>query len=331
VSLDWLDHFSCEQFDFCLPWKIAGCQLSGLQPKPLPVNAVSEEHQPDLLVAQTCLRELTELSKDQVPVPDGLVPTALKLFLTGLGCGLLHVRLIITQAVTLNEDAVTHSKAHPYPLCLLQCTVFFKIHTEHRTASATLIQVTLQKQQDDVNASLKGDGQTRVNSIVARAAANHHGLYLCFGCAARSLTDMCPPRVFTPVSTPTQMKTGDSGDNLTFSKHDQVVGQCDVSSDLTESVKHGPSLPLKQPRHVPQEKYTVPDWNSPPKRIPFLLDSPQSAASGTSPPTCWPVPTSSWSKQLVLEELRTIAGTISSTPRLTKTSSRVTSGTHNQW
>ena len=178
---------------------------------------MSKEHQPVLLFRQTCLRELTELSKDQVPVPDGLVTIVLQLFLTGLGCGLRHVGLIITQClraqlqsictltrtrrmrvsefwrqvgvVTSNEDTVTHSRPHPCPLYSLPSTVFFKIHKDHGTASVTLIQVTLQKQQDNVNASLEGDGQTRVNSIVPRAV-NHHGLHLCFGCAARSLPGM---------------------------------------------------------------------------------------------------------------------------------------------
>jgi len=184
---------------------------NGIQSKTLPVDAVSEEHQPDLLVAQIRLRELTEWSRDQVPVPDGLVPVALQIFLTGLGCGLRHTQLTITQClraqlesictltqtrqmqvaqfwqqvgvVTLNEDAVTHSKPYTCPSCSLPSIVFFKIHKDHGTASATLIQVTLQKQQDDVNTSLHEDGQTRVKNIAA-CTANQHALYLCFGCAA---------------------------------------------------------------------------------------------------------------------------------------------------
>jgi len=232
--------------------------------------------------------------------------------------------------VTSNEDTVTHSRPHPCPLYSLPSTVFFKIHKDHGTASVTLIQVTLQKQQDNVNASLEGDGQTRVNSIVPRAV-NHHGLHLCFGCAARSLPGMWPPRVLSLMSTPTQMTPGASRDGLTSSQHNQVVGGCDDSSHLTESVKHAPSLPLKQLCYVPQEIYTVPDWNSPLKQTPSLPDSRQSSTSGTSPPTCWPIPTSSQSKQLVLEELHIITGTTSSTPCLTRTSGWVVSGTHNQW
>jgi len=125
--------------------------------------------------------------------------------------------------------------------------------------------------------------------MVARAA-NHHGLYICFGCAAPSLPDMCPPQVSSLVSTPTQMTQGNSRDSHTSSKHDQVVRGCGGSSDLSESVNHVSSLPLKLQRHAPQELYTVPDWNSPPKPITRALDSPWSAASGFSPPTCWPLP-----------------------------------------
>jgi len=52
--------------------------------------------------------------------------------------------------------------------------------------------------------------------------------------------------------------------------------------------------------------------NSPPKPITRVLDSALSKDSGASPPTHWPIPTSLHIKQLVLEELRIIAGTISS-------------------
>jgi len=85
--------------DFCLPWKIAGWQPSNLQSALLPIDAVSEEGQPDLLTVQTCLHKLSTWSRDEVPVPDGLVPTALYPFLTALGCGLKHTRLIVTQCI----------------------------------------------------------------------------------------------------------------------------------------------------------------------------------------------------------------------------------------
>ena len=203
MSLDWRDQFSCKHLDFCLPWKTAGWQPSNLQSKLLQVDAVPEEHQLALLAGQLCLHELTQRSKDQVPIPDGLVPIVFKTLLTGLGCGMRQTRLIITEmhsrpsavnmysyshstklvaefwrqvgVVTSNTDAVTHSKPQPCPLCSLPSTVFFKIHNDHR-----LIQVTLQKQQGNVNASLQGAGQTIVNSIAA-CAASHLGLYLCFG------------------------------------------------------------------------------------------------------------------------------------------------------
>jgi len=113
-----------------------------------------------------------------VPVPDGLVPIVFKTFLTKLGCGLRHTtRFIITQciraqlhsictltrtqrmrvaqfcpqvgSVTSNTEAVTHIKPQPCPVCSLPSTVFFKIHKDHWTATATLIQLTLQKQQDN--------------------------------------------------------------------------------------------------------------------------------------------------------------------------------------
>ena len=146
MSLDWHDQSSYEKLDFCLPWKIAGWQPSSLQSALLPIDAVSEEGQPDLLTAQTCLHKLSRRSRDEVHVPDRLVPTALYTFLTALGCG-LNTHLIITQciqaqlqsictltrtrrmrvaefwqqvgAVTSNEDAVIHARPQ---LCLL-CTL----------------------------------------------------------------------------------------------------------------------------------------------------------------------------------------------------------------
>jgi hypothetical protein len=191
-----LDQSCCEKLDFCLPWKIAGWQPSSLQSALLPADAVSEEGQPDLLTAQTGLHKLSRRSRDEVPVPDGLVSTALYTFLTALGCGLKHTWLIITQcihaqlqsictltrtrrmrvaefwqqvgAVTSNKDAVTHARTHARPLCTLPATVFFQVQKQHWKVSETLMHMSLRKQQEVVTASLEGDGLTRVNSIVAR-------------------------------------------------------------------------------------------------------------------------------------------------------------------
>jgi len=175
----WTGVTSCEKLDFCLLWKIAECQPSSLQSTLLTADAVPEEEQPDLLAAQTCLHKLNRRSRDEVPVPDGLVPTALyTFFVTALGCGLKYARLIITQcihaqlqsmciltrttrmrvaeflrqvgAVTSNEDAVTHTRPHVCPLCTLPDTIFFKVQKEHRKASETLIHMSLQKQHESL-------------------------------------------------------------------------------------------------------------------------------------------------------------------------------------
>jgi len=133
-----------------------------------------------------------------VPVPDGLVRIALFTFLTALGCGLRNAGFIIAQciraqlqsvcsltrtrrmqvaefwrqvgAVTSNEDAVTHARPHACPLCQLLATEFFEIRKEHRSALETLI---------------------------VQAAENHR-VFLRFGCAARSLPDVCPQLVPPP-------------------------------------------------------------------------------------------------------------------------------------
>jgi len=112
VSLDWHDQFSCEKLDFCLPWKIAGLQPSSLQSALLPADVVSEEGQPDLLAAYTCLHKLSRRSRDEVPVPDGLVSTALYTFLTALGCGLKYTWLIITQYIHTQLQSMCTSDSH---------------------------------------------------------------------------------------------------------------------------------------------------------------------------------------------------------------------------
>ena len=113
VSLDWRDQSSCEKLDFCLAWKITGWQPSILQSALLSADAVSEEGQPDLLATHICLHKLSRWSRDNVPVPDGLVPTALYTFLTVLGCGLKHTRLIITQCIHAQLQSIctlTHTR-----------------------------------------------------------------------------------------------------------------------------------------------------------------------------------------------------------------------------
>jgi len=271
ISLDWRDQFSCEKLDFCLPWQIAGWQPSNLQSALLPIDAVSEEGQPDLLTAQTCLYKLSTRSRDEVPVPDRLVPTALYTFLTALGCGLKHTRLIVTQrihaqlqsiciltrtrrmrvaefwrqvgTVTSNEDAVTDTQLQSCPLCTLPATVFFQIQKKHGRASESLIHMSLWTQQEVLTASLQADGLTRVNSIMAQATDNH-GAYLCFGCAASSLPDVYPPTVPPPVTTPPRMKPSGSKDPHT-GLVDHVVGGCEEVSDQTVPIQHDLSPPFK--------------------------------------------------------------------------------------
>ena len=308
-----------------------------------------------VLTAQNCLHEPSRRSRDEVPVPDGLVPTALHTFLTALGCGLKHTRLIITQcihaqlqsictltrtrrmrvaefwrqvgAVTSNEDAVTHARPHVCLLRMLPATVFFQVQKEHGKASKALIHVSLRKQQEVVTASLEGDGLTRVNSIVAQATDNH-GLHLCFGCAARFLPDVCPPTVPPPATTLPRMTPSGSKD-LHTGLLDHVVGGCEELSDQAVFIRHALTPPLKRQRHAPKLLYTVPDWNSLPKQITSLTGTPQHAGTGTCAPDRSPVPTSPHIRQLVLEELRIITDTIPHQARLIRTSARAASGTHN--
>jgi len=89
--------------------------------------------------------------------------------------------------------------------------------------------MSLRKQHEVLTASLQADGLTRANSLMAQATDNH-GVYLCFGCAARSLPDVCPPTVPPTVTTPPRMKPSDSKDPSTaLVAH--VVGGCEEASD----------------------------------------------------------------------------------------------------
>jgi len=106
---------------------------------------------------------------------------------------------------------------------------------------------------------------TRVNSIMTQATDNH-GVYLCFGCAASSLPDVCPPTVPPPVTTPPRMTPSGSKDPHT-GLVDHVVGGCEEVSDQAVPIQHDLSPPFKRQRHAPKELYTVPDWNSLPKQI----------------------------------------------------------------
>jgi len=229
----------------------------------------------------------------------------------------------------LNEDAVTHARPHACPLCTLSATVFFQVQKEHGKASETLIHMSLRKQQEVVTASLEGNGLTIVNSIVAKATDNH-GLYLCFGCATRSLPDVFPPTVPPPATTPPR-RTPSGSKNLHTGLLDHVVGGCDELSDQAVPIRHALSPPLKRQQHAPKELYTVPDWNSLPKQITSLTGTPQHAGMGTCAPDCGPVPTSPHIRQLVPEKLRIITATIPHPALLIRTSARAASGKHNSW
>jgi len=172
--------------------------------------------------------------------------------------------------------------------------------------------MSLRTQQDVLTASLQTDGLTRVNSIMAQATDNH-GVYLCFGRAASSLPDVCPPAVPPPVTTPLQMTPSGSKDPHT-GLVDHVVGGCEEVSDQTVRIQHDLSPPFKRQRHAPKELYTVPDCNSLLKQITSLTGTPQHADTGSCAPHCGPLPTSPHIRQLVLEELRIIADTIPHPP-----------------
>ena len=230
--------------------------------------------------------------------------------------------------VTSNEDAVTDTQLQSCPLCTLPATVFFQIQKKHGRASESLIHMSLWTQQEVLTASLQADGLTRVNSIMDKATDNH-GVYLCFGCAARSLPGVCPPTVPPTVTTPPRMKPSGSKDPHT-GLVDHVVGGCEEASDQAVPIQHGLSPPFKRQRHAPKELYTVPDWNSLPKQITSLTGTPQHAGTGTCAPgtDCGPVPTSTHIGQLVLKELRIIANTIPHQAQLIRTSAQAASGTH---
>jgi len=158
--------------------------------------------------------------------------------------------------------------------------------------------MSLRTQQEVLTASLQADGLTRVNSIIAQATDNH-GVYLCFGCAASSLPDVCPPTVPPPVTTSPRMTPSGSKDPHT-GLVDHVVGGCEELSDQTVPIRHDLSPPFKRQRHAPKELYTVPDWNSLLKQITSLTGTPQHADTGSCAPHCGPLPTSPHIKQLVL-------------------------------
>ena len=130
--------------------------------------------------------------------------------------------------------------------------------------------------------------------------ANNHGLHFCFGCAARSLPDVCPATVPQPASAPSRMTHSVSTDHHACSQHHQGIGGYWISSDQTDSFRHDSPLPLKQRQHDPKELYTVPDWNSLPKQMARLPGTPLHAASGTCVAKRVPVPTLPHSRQLVL-------------------------------
>jgi len=106
VSIDWRDQISCKQFEFCLPWKMAGWQPSSIQPTGLPADAVPKAQKPNLLETQGCLHQLTQRSRDEIPVPDGLVSIALYTFVTALGCGMRPTRFIIADCIRAQLQAV---------------------------------------------------------------------------------------------------------------------------------------------------------------------------------------------------------------------------------
>jgi len=78
---------------------------------------------------------------------------------------------------------------------------------------------------------------------------------------------------------------------------------------------------------------TAKDWKFHLAKIARPAGTLQHLNSGTPPARSLSMPTSSSSWQLVLEEMRIIAGTvtISHQPRLKKHSTRAASGAHNQW
>jgi len=190
--------------------------------------------------------------------------------------------------------------------------------------------MNLRKQQEVLIASLEADGLTRVNSIMAQAT-DKHGVYLCFGCAARSLPDARPPTVPPPVITPPRMTPSGSKDPHLTGFVDHVVGGCVEASDQAVPTQHGLSPPLKRQRHADKKLYPVPDWNSLPKQITSMTGTAQHAYTGSCAPHRGPVPTSPHIGQLVLEELRIIADTIPHQARLIRTSAQIASGTQNRW
>ena len=147
-------------------------------------------------------------------------------------------------AVTSYEDAFTYTRPQSCPLCTLPATVFFQIQKKHGKASESLIHMSLRTQQEVLTASLQAGGLTRVNSIMAQAPDNH-GVYLCFGCAANSLPDVCPPTVPPPVTTPPRMTPSGSKDPHT-GLVDHVVGGCEEVSDQTVPIQHDLSPPFKR-------------------------------------------------------------------------------------
>ena len=85
-ALNWQSQISCETFDFCQTWKIAGWQPSALEPMEVPLNAIPTGNPLILIAASAELRSLATRTQLEIPVPDGIVPAALQAFLLALGC-----------------------------------------------------------------------------------------------------------------------------------------------------------------------------------------------------------------------------------------------------
>jgi len=145
-------------------------------------------------------------------------------------------------AVTLNEDAATHSRPHACPLCTLPATVFFKVQKEYEKACETLIHMSSKttrgrycvaaRRWSDKSKQHSGPGGWQPWTV------------LIFW-----LRRMLPPR---RVSTAHSYRsTNDTRwlqgqPHLPSSEHSQMVGGYEGSSHQTDSVTHDLSLPLKQ-------------------------------------------------------------------------------------
>jgi len=183
----------------------------------LPANSIGSGNTAALHKAANDLHSLVGREKLDIPIPDGIVPTALQDFLFALGCTVRSVTLIVTACLMTqlniisaltrtrkmrvgefwrqlglasdDKAAVQHAAPHPCPLCHTQATVFFHIQLATGPESTVLLQNLLQARHDAIEKVWPGQGLDAAQKCDTKTI-ERDGAHLCFGCAIKTIPDL---------------------------------------------------------------------------------------------------------------------------------------------